>query len=92
MRKNDMAEMIARKFGMSGLQATNIINEIFDIIIKTVVKEGRVEFRNFGVFSLKRRKARTARNPKTGVRVNLPSRKVLSFKPGCNVKKRLSKI
>ena len=44
--------------------------------------EGRIELRNFGVFEVKVRRPRKARNPRTGAKVSVPSKKVVTFKPG----------
>jgi len=89
MHRKDIAQKIARKCDITEVLAKRIINEVFDIIIETLRKEGRLELRDFGVFRVKERKPRKARNPKTGQEVMLPFRKVIVFKPGCNVKKKL---
>ena len=54
----------------------------FDSIIETLVKARRVELRKFGIFEVKRRAARIARNPKTGETVDVPEKLVVAFKPG----------
>ena len=50
--------------------------------MKTLLETGRIELRNFGVFEVKQRKARKARNPRTGDKVNVPPKNVVTFKPG----------
>jgi integration host factor subunit beta len=64
MTKKDLAVAIAAKAGISQVQALDIIQQVFDTIIETLVQEGRIELRNFGVFKVKRRKPRRARNPR----------------------------
>lgn len=91
MQRKEIAEAIAQKLNITDLLAKQIVKEVFSSIIDTVIKEGRLEMRNFGVFSIKDRKPRKARNPKTGAEVSLPARKVMVFKPGYNVKKKLSR-
>ena len=91
MQRKEIAEAIARKLKITDLLAKQIVKEVFSSIIDTVIKEGRLEMRNFGVFSIRERKPRKARNPKTGAEVSLPARKVMVFKPGYNVKKKLSR-
>ena len=54
----------------------------FEAIIATLVKEGRIELRNFGVFEVKQRKPRKARNPRTGARVDVEAKNVVTFQPG----------
>jgi len=53
-----------------------------DGITEVLVTEGRLELRNFGVFEVKTRKPRKARNPKTGEQVMVPSRKAVTFRAG----------
>lgn len=91
MQRKEIAEAIAKKLKVTDLLAKQIVKEVFSTVIDTVVKEGRLELRNFGVFSVKERKPRKARNPKTGAEVLLPARKVMVFKPGYNVKKKISR-
>lgn len=91
MQRKEIAEAIAQKLKITDLLAKQIVKEVFSCILETVIKEGRLEMRNFGVFSIKERKPRKARNPKTGAEVSLPARKVMVFKPGCNVKKKLAR-
>jgi integration host factor subunit beta len=50
---------------------------------------GRVEIRGFGAFSLKHRKPKMGRNPKTGVAVSIPQKHTVYFKPGADLKKRV---
>ena len=54
----------------------------FDAIVDTLVSEGRIELRNFGVFEVKRRKPRKARNPRTGDAVDVEAKNVVTFQPG----------
>jgi nucleoid DNA-binding protein len=67
---------------MTQLMTKEIVQETFDTIVETLVREGRIELRNFGVFEAKERAARRARNPRTGVRVDVPAKIVVTFKPG----------
>ena len=59
-----------------------IVQKTFDAIVETLVEDGRIELRNFGVFEVKKRAARKARNPRTGTRVDVPTKFVVTFKPG----------
>jgi integration host factor subunit beta len=90
MQRKDIALKIAAKCNTTDVLAKEIVNEVFKTIIDALIAEGRLELRNFGVFTVKIRKPRKARNPKTGQEVMLPLRKVIVFKPGFHVKKRLS--
>ena len=82
MTKSDMALRIAKKMDMHQNKVKRIVQMIFDNIVEVLATEGRLELRNFGVFEVKTRKPRKARNPKTGERVMVPERKAVAFKMG----------
>ena len=67
-----------------------IINTIFDEIIGSLAKGNRVELRGFGAFSVKNRKARQGRNPRTGQIVDVSEKKVPFFKTGKELHVRLN--
>jgi DNA-binding protein HU-beta/integration host factor subunit beta len=54
--------------------------------------EGRIELRNFGVFEVKKGKPRQARNPRTGEKVKVPARLVVTFKPGREMEERVGRL
>ena len=58
-------------------------------MITELASGGRVEIRGFGAFSLKHRRAKIGRNPKTGVAVSVPQKHSVYFKPGADLKKRV---
>ena len=82
MTKKDIVRSIADTLAVSQVQTKEIIQKTFDAIIETLVENGRIELRNFGVFEVRRRKPRKARNPKTGEAVKVPAKCVVFFKPG----------
>src|SRR5262245_66554826 len=67
---------------MTKLKTNKIVQLTFDAIVDTLLEDKRIELRNFGVFEVKQRKARKARNPRTGERVDVPPKNVVTFKPG----------
>ena len=71
--------------------ATKIVNVFFDTISKAISNSERVELRGFGVFDVKQRQARIARNPKNGEVVAVPAKKVPYFRMGKNMKDRINK-
>ena len=71
------------------LLVKEIVQMVFDRIIDTLIAEGRIELRNFGVFEVKKRAARTARNPRTGEAVDVPEKYVVTFKPGKTMEQRV---
>jgi nucleoid DNA-binding protein len=87
--KKEMAKAIAEAMGILQTQAQEIMQRVFDRITETLVREGRIELRNFGVFEVKKRKPRKARNPRTGENVKVPARLVVTFKPGREMEQRV---
>jgi nucleoid DNA-binding protein len=90
MTRKEIARKIAERLGISQLVALEAVQMVFDGIVETLVDEGRIELRNFGVFAVKRRRARPARNPRTGEQVSVPERSVVTFKPGREIKERVN--
>jgi integration host factor subunit beta len=80
--KRDMVERIAERVGVTGLQARQIVQATLDDLVATLASEGRIELRNFGVFTVKVSAPRKARNPRTGETVMLGERKMVKFKAG----------
>jgi nucleoid DNA-binding protein len=87
--KKDIARTIAEGAGIPKIQALEVVQQVFDGIMETLASEGRIELRNFGVFEVKRRKPRKARNPRTGESVSVPERLVVTFKPGQAMEERV---
>jgi integration host factor subunit beta len=77
------------KGSLTQLATKEIVQWTFEAIIDTLVKEGRIELRNFGVFEVKQRKPRKARNPRTGDRVDVAAKNVVTFQPGKTMEKRV---
>ncbi|MBX6316541.1 MAG: integration host factor subunit beta [Isosphaeraceae bacterium] len=82
MTKKEIVKKISEEIGLTQLKTKDIVQRTLDAIIQTLVSEGRIELRNFGVFEVKRRAPRKARNPRTGAKVYVPSKNVVTFKPG----------
>lgn len=89
MTKTEIANKVAAELQINQIQAKQIIQMVLDEIIETVASEGRLELRNFGVFDVRTRKPRRARNPRTGEEVMVPERKSVTFKPGNEMQRRL---
>ncbi|AKQ66501.1 Integration host factor beta subunit [Myxococcus hansupus] len=67
-----------------------IVHAVFDEMSRALVAGKRIELRGFGVFAVRTRRARTGRNPKTGERVLVPTRRTLSFSAGKELRERLN--
>src|SRR5262245_28033486 len=92
MTKKDMAKAIAEKVGLPQTEVKEIVQRVFDEIIETLLKERRIELRNFGVFEVRSRKPRKARNPRTGERVDVPAKLVVTFKAGREMLEQVEKL
>ncbi len=82
MTKKEIVRFISDDLNLSQQDVKKVVQKTFDAVIDALAKEGRIELRNFGVFEVKERKSRKARNPRTGAEVQVPSKRVVTFKPG----------
>ena len=89
MTKKDIVRTIADQIGLPQLRTKELVQKTFDALIEALVREERVELRNFGVFQIKRREARMARNPRTGEQVPVEAKSVVTFKPGKEMEARV---
>jgi nucleoid DNA-binding protein len=87
--KKDIVRTIAEQIDLPQLRTKELVQRTFDALIEALVREGRIELRNFGVFQIKRREARMARNPRTGERVPVQAKSVVTFKPGKEMEARV---
>lgn len=87
--KKEIVKTVSERHGLTTTQTGQIVQVFMDQIIDELSRGNRIEFREFGIFELKRRKPRTARNPKTGDSVQVPEKTVVSFKPGKVMKARV---
>ncbi len=85
MTKKDLVRRIAAELNIDQVLTQRIVQMTLEGILQSVRHSGRIELRNFGVFEIKTRAARKARNPKTNQEVAVPPKKVLVFQPGKNV-------
>ena len=92
MTKKEIVKQISEEIGLTQLKTKDIVQRTLDAIIKTLVAEGRIELRNFGVFEVKRRAPRKARNPRTGDKVSVPAKNVVTFKPGKEMEELVRKM
>lgn len=94
MTKKEIVRQIAEraKPKLTQLQTKEIVQWTFDMIIDALVSNGRIELRKFGVFEVKQRKPRKARNPRTGDRVDVAAKFVVTFQPGMDMEERVRKF
>jgi nucleoid DNA-binding protein len=91
LTKRDLVIRIAEETGLIQQDVFAVLQKSLDYIVEALAKGNHVEFRNFGVFTIKTRKARIGRNPKKPLNtVTIPARKVVKFKPGRIMKKKVT--
>jgi len=103
--KKEIVKTISDEIGLTQLKTKEIVQKTFDAIVDTLVEDtkanlskggggalGRIELRNFGVFEVKRRAARKARNPRTGEKVFVGEKFVVTFKPGKEMEERVRNL
>jgi nucleoid DNA-binding protein len=90
--KKEIVKAISEEIGMTQLKTKEIVQKTFDAIVKTLIAEKRIELRNFGVFEVKKRAARKARNPRTGAKVFVPEKFVVTFKPGKEMEEKVRQL
>jgi len=90
MNKSELVDSIAEKSGLNKSQAGEALNAMMESIGEALEAGDTISLVGFGTFTVKDRKARTGRNPKTGEELSIPASKVPSFKAGKNLKERLN--
>ncbi|MDP3791996.1 MAG: HU family DNA-binding protein [Candidatus Omnitrophota bacterium] len=91
MTKKEIVLKIAEETGIKQIDVKKVVQKTLDQIVLALTKGETVELRNFGIFKVKTRKARVGRNPKTGVTVPIPEKRIVTFKSGMIMKKKVMK-
>ncbi|MFA6142349.1 MAG: HU family DNA-binding protein [Candidatus Omnitrophota bacterium] len=89
MTKKDIVLKIAEETNIKQVNVKKVVQRTLDQITSALSGGKTVELRNFGVFKVKSRKPRMGRNPRTGATVPVPERKVVTFKAGMIMKKKV---
>lgn len=90
MIKADLVNKIAKEMDISKQDAELGVSHFFDIIKEALMHGEEIELRGFGSFRFRKREARSGRNPRTGEPVQVPSKKVLYFKPSKLLKNQIN--
>ncbi len=85
-----LVEEVARSGQMTKKDAEVVVSTVLDSIVDSLKGGDRIELRGFGSFRIRERGSRVGRNPRTGARVNVPSKKIPYFKPGKELRERLN--
>jgi len=85
----DLAEAVYREIGLSRSESSELVESVIDHISAALLRGEQVKLAGFGTFSLRDKKERMGRNPKTGKEVPITSRRVLVFKPSQILRERV---
>ena len=91
--KSQLTDYVAgRFFHLRIRDVERAVNVVLDEIVAAMARKERVELRGFGAFSVKHRRGRIGRNPKSGVKVEVPEKNVPVFRPSKEIGKRLNSV
>ena len=77
--RNDLIDEVSNNVGLSHVDSSKIIEEIFEVILFELENSSDVKISSFGTFSVRHKNSRIGRNPKTGLEVPISARKVVTF-------------
>lgn len=86
MTKAELIEEVSRVVEMTRKDSEVIVEAIFDSVVRALRTGDKIEIRGFGSFRTRQRQPRVGRNPKTGTRVEVPSKRIPYFKPSKELK------
>ena len=81
MNKKELTNAIAERTGLSKFESRKVLNAVIEIITEEMVRNGRLLLIGFGTFSAKRKAASKGMNPSTFAPIDIPAKKIASFKP-----------
>ena len=91
MIRSELVQKLCTDFpDLTQREVEGVVSAIFDSITDQLAKGGRVELRGFGAFSTRQRDGRVGRNPRTGEAVSVDAKRVPYFKPGKEMRERLT--
>lgn len=82
MTKSELVDELSQKIGQTKSTTESMVDAFVDVVAKTLKENNEVKLVGFGTFSVSKRKARTGRNPQTGQEIQIPEKRVVSFKAG----------
>ena len=92
LTKKDLVNLVYMQIGFSKQISENLIEEFLSLIIKNLKDKGQLKISKFGTFSIREKKSRIGRNPKTKEEINISKRNVVLFKPSKDFKKLVNLI
>ena len=92
LTKKEIINSIYMQLGYSKNLIENIMEDIFEILLKSLKEKGKVKISNFGTFTLRHKKSRIGRNPKTKKEAIISERNVVLFKPSKFLKNKINNV
>ncbi|MBD8844723.1 MULTISPECIES: HU family DNA-binding protein [Priestia] len=89
MKKAELIDAVAIKSELTKQDSKKVVDALFETISNTLSNEKKIQLIGFGTFEVRKRAARTGRNPQTGEEMTIPASKVPAFKPGKELKEAL---
>jgi len=89
--RQSLSDLVYKELGVSRVEASNFIDDIFDLISFELEKKNKVKIANFGAFNIRKKNQRLGRNPKTKEDKVISSRTVITFKPSKILKNKINK-
>ena len=87
LTKKDLVNLVYMQLGFSKQISENLIDDFLSTIVSNIKSEKKLKLSNFGTFSIRQKKSRIGRNPKTNEKKIISERKVILFKPTKELKK-----
>ena len=85
-----LADAVYEAVGLSRVESSDLVDAFVDEMANAIVEEGVLKISSFGTFSVRQKKARVGRNPKTGIEVTITPRKVVTYKASHVLKERMN--
>jgi len=85
-----LAEAVYQEVGLSRSESAQLVDQVLNEIVESVIRSGTVKISSFGTFAVREKGKRVGRNPKTGEEVPIPPRKVLVFRASQVLKDRIN--
>ena len=90
MNRSELKSAVAEHAGLSGADADRALEGVLETIAASLAKGDKVTIAGFGTFEARHRAARTGRNPQSGEQIQIAASTIAGFKPGSELKRRLS--
>lgn len=87
MNKVELIAAVAKKAGMTKVDARKAVDAMIDVAKEELKKDGKIALVGFGTMGINERPARQGRNPRTGKTIKIAAKKVVKFKPAANLLK-----